>query len=335
MDGSYKDRKAGLIFFGILTLLIGLIDLLFVPLMLLAPKLAASQPNSASAPAAHQVFFSAGTGLLLAIVFIWLGIGSILTRRWARALILIGAWAWLIIGIFSLGWLIFMWPQMQTIFNASQAPGQAPLPDAARSMIAVVMIAFVAFIYIIVPAVWILFYRSRHVKATCEARDPRVRWTDRCPLPVLALALWSVLSAMATFTMALFYNQALPFFGLILSGLAGTICYLIIAAIWFYAGWSIYKLRRVGWWIAFIGMVIWPASAFLTWRSHSIAEVLAKMDLTSAQARQVSGLMSYSVMSWSAVAIALPMLAYLLYVRRYFRMETGALSGRVKAQRGG
>ena len=27
-------------------------------------------------------------------------------------------------------------------------------------------------VFVIVPAVWTFFYNSRHVKATCETRDP-------------------------------------------------------------------------------------------------------------------------------------------------------------------
>jgi hypothetical protein len=325
LSQPYKDRKAGLVLFGVLTLLMGLVGLLFVLLTLLAPTMAASQGNAAPAPPPHQVFFSAGVLLFFAVAFIWLGIGSIMARRWARALMLIGAWAGLAIGIVSLGWLLFMWPQIQAIIRAAQPPGRAPLPEGIQSTMMATLFAFVAFIYVVIPAVWILFYRSRHVKATCEVRDPKVRWTDRSPLPVLALALWLIMGAIATLAMALVYNRALPFFGMILSGVTGTICYLIIAAIWFYAGWSIYKLRSIGWWVALIGMVIWPVSAVVTWQRQSVSEMLRKMGFTSAQAGQFSGWMTPTLMTWSAIGVAAPMVVYLLCVRKYFCAEVARL----------
>ena len=54
----------------------------------------------------------------------------------------------------------------------------------------VIALLFLGVFFVILPAVWIFFYKSRQVKATCEARDPVARWTDACPLPVLALCLW-------------------------------------------------------------------------------------------------------------------------------------------------
>jgi len=33
---------------------------------------------------------------LLAVLFVWLGIGSIMARRWARALVLVSSWFWLV-----------------------------------------------------------------------------------------------------------------------------------------------------------------------------------------------------------------------------------------------
>jgi hypothetical protein len=63
-------------------------------------------------------------------------------------------------------------------------------------MTAVIAIAFVfnGVVFVLLPAIWTYFYRSPHVKATCEARDPVARWTDACPLPVLGFCLWLLFS---------------------------------------------------------------------------------------------------------------------------------------------
>ncbi len=77
-----------------------------------------------------------------------------------------------------------------------------------------------AVIYVIIPGALVLFYGSKHAKETCERRDPKVRWTDKCPLPVLAVSLmagcWS-----ACMPLTGFYGWSIPFFGLILSGMPG------------------------------------------------------------------------------------------------------------------
>src|ERR1035438_6551077 len=95
---DYKDRSTGLIIFGILTLLLGCFVGLFVPLMLFGQMMAAKAPNAPPANAAAILPVVAIYGGL-AVALIWLGIGSIKARRWARALLLIFSWSWLVMGI--------------------------------------------------------------------------------------------------------------------------------------------------------------------------------------------------------------------------------------------
>src|SRR5882757_285048 len=96
---AYKDRSSGLVIFGILTLLLGCLAGLFVPLMLFGQMMAAKAPN---APPVNHATMLPGVAVyvLLAVALIWLGIGSIKARRWARALLLIFSWSWLIMGVF-------------------------------------------------------------------------------------------------------------------------------------------------------------------------------------------------------------------------------------------
>ena len=93
---DYKDRSTGLTIFGILTLLLGCLCGLFVPLILLGQVMAAKVPN---APAPNLLTILPGIVLygVLAVALTWLGIGSIMKRRWARALLLIFSWTWLVI----------------------------------------------------------------------------------------------------------------------------------------------------------------------------------------------------------------------------------------------
>jgi len=94
--------------------------------------------------------------------------------------------------------------------------------------------------FVIVPAIWIFFYGSRHVKATCEARDPVIRWTDACPLPVLGLCLWYCFRANDA-GHAIAGHGVMPFFGMFLTGLPGTL-FVWSRALWAYAAWLLYQL---------------------------------------------------------------------------------------------
>ena len=92
------------------------------------------------------------------------------------------------------------------------------MPDAMRVVMTVVALAFGGVIYVIIPGALVLFYRSPHVKATCEARDPVVRWTDACPLPVLAVSLMLGLGAAWMPVMIVASRSVVPCFGCYLSG---------------------------------------------------------------------------------------------------------------------
>src|SRR5208283_4838121 len=83
----HTDRSAGLIVFGILTILLGCLAGLFVLLILVG---AAASAKATSAPATFSTILPAISIYgVLAVALVWLGIGSIMARRWARALLLV------------------------------------------------------------------------------------------------------------------------------------------------------------------------------------------------------------------------------------------------------
>ena len=49
----------------------------------------------------------------------------------------------------------------------------------------IVGMAFMSILFIVVPGILVIFYRSPHVLATGQTRHPSPSWTDACPLPVL------------------------------------------------------------------------------------------------------------------------------------------------------
>ena len=319
----YKDRSAGLIVFGILTIVLGCMTGLMVALMLFGHAMAA---RNTSAPTPNSaIWFAILMYVGLAVALIWLGIGSIRARRWARALLLIFSWTWLFIGVVSVGFMSFVIPKV--LANLSAAGGTNGQPAMTSSAITAMMVAmFLVFgvFFIIVPAIWIFFYGSRHVKATCEARDPVIRWTDACPLPVLGLCLWLLVSVPMMLVMPIAGHGVMPFFGMFLTGLPGTLFCLVIAALWAYAAWLLYQLDVRGWWLILIAYLLFMASYVVTYARHDILEMYRLMGYPRAQIDQIKkiGLLTGNRMAWMMLFSTVPFLGYILFIKKYFRRES-------------
>jgi hypothetical protein len=316
----YKDRSVGLIIFGILTILLGCLAGLFVPLMLFGQAMSA---KATGAPAPISAILPAMSIYgVLAVALVWLGIGSITARRWARALLLIFSWSWLIMGVLAVVFMAFFIPKMLANLPATGTPGQPghpAMPPAAMGVVIVVMLLVSGVFFVILPAVWTFFYNSRHVKATCETRDSVTRWTDACPLPVLVLCLWLVWSVPMLLLTPIVGHGVMPFFGMFLSGVPGAMFCLAIAAIWSYAAWSLYKLEQRGWWLILIALCVFMVSGLLTFARHDMLEMYRLMGYPEAQIEQMqkSGLLVGNRMMWLMSFFMLPFLGYLLFIRKY------------------
>lgn len=312
-SASYTDRKGGLVAFGIMTMCLGGIFALLVPLIIfsmsIAPKGLPGQDLKAIIPAV--VFYG-----LMAVVLIWLGIGSIKARRWARALLLILSWSALLIGVFSLAFMFVWMPRIVEVANQGAPAGQS----APMGFIMGMTMFFMFVIMVLIPGVWVLFYRSRNVKVTCEVEDPVERWTDRCPLPVIGLSLWIASAIPSLVFMALGYKAVVPFFGNFLVGPGGMAIYLVLAALWAYAARALYQLRWSGWWIVAVSVVLFGVSAFLTYSRHDIMELYELMGYPAEQMAELKkfNFLSGQTMAWMMSGFVVPLLGYLIFVRRYF-----------------
>jgi len=318
----YKDRSTGLTVFGILTILLGGLAGLFVPLLLVGQALSAKTTGApATLSTILPTIFVYG---ILAVALVWLGVGSIMARRWARALLLIFSWSWLIVGVLVSVFMGIVMPKMLANLPASGTTNRPAMPSAAIAGMMVGMFLVFGVIFVVLPAIWTFFYHSRHVKATCETRDPVTRWTDACPLPVLGFCLWLAFSVPSMLITPLTGHAVIPFFGIFLTDVPGTMLYLAIAALWSYAAWSLYKLKRLGWWLILISWCLFVTSAFLTFARHDLMEMYRLMGYPKEQIEQMqkSSLLIGSSMTWLMRLTLLPFLGYLLFIRRYLRRET-------------
>lgn len=323
---SYKDRSAGLKVFGVLTILLGVVAGLFSILMLVG--LMASRNTDAPPTSVQGIVLAVGMYLFLAVAFIWLGVGSIQARRWARALLLIISWSWLVIGVTTMiGMAVFL-PKILAGISGATDKNQALPPSAQAGMAGVMTVMFVIFavIFIIMPIIWTVFYQSRDVKATCEARDTSARWTDACPSPVLALSLWMAVCVPWLLAMPFTGHPLIPLFGIFLTGLPATLASLVLAAISIWAVWLLYKVDIRGWWVALITMVLYWVSTVLTDLRYDFNDVYRLMGYSQAQLEQLQKFTVFGQhMGWTSSLLMLPFIGYILFIRKYFLRRSVAL----------
>lgn len=308
----FKDRSVGLVVFGVLEIVIGVFCALLIPLMLLS--LVTGQASGA-AVGARTMIPVIGEYAVLAVVAVWLGIGSIRARRWARALTLVVAWIGLICGVLgSLFFFVFMGDMYQQIAQEQKMPPQAMV------LMQVVTGGMLGCLYIFLPGIFILFYRSKHVRATCEFKDPHVRWTDKCPLPVLALSLLLGCGAICTILFVPAYGAVIPWFGTLLAGPAALALLLANTLLFACLAWGTYKLKKGAWLGTIAIIVVWSVSAIVTFSRVSILELYQKMNFPEEQLEvlQKYNMLEKMNMPWMVGICSAAYLAYLLYVRRYF-----------------
>jgi hypothetical protein len=318
----YKDRSTGLTIFGIFTLLLGCLCGLFIPLMLVGRLAAPAGSPQTSLSAILPATFIYGA---LAVALIWLGIGSMMARRWARALLVIFSWSSLGTGVLVLIFLVFLLPK--TLGDiANNTSGNNAMPPGALVAMMVTMTIIFGGIFILVPGVWAFFYTSRNVKATCEARDPVMRWTDACPLPVLGISIWLAFSGPMLLISQIVGRGVTPFFGIFLTGVVGGLFCFFVAFVWVYSAWLLYKLKPLGWWMIFVAICLLMISTFITFSRHDALEMYRLMDYPQSQIDQIekTGLLAGNQFIWICAIWMLPLLGYLWFVRRYIfrKIET-------------
>jgi len=322
----YKDRSAGLLIFGILTLLLGCLAGLFVPLMLFG-QAAAARTGNPPTPVAALLPGMCVYGVL-AVALIWLGIGSIMARRWARALLLIFSWTWLVMGVVTTLFMVFFMPKMLANTGAGTAEVGAgqhhSLGSAEIDTIMVIMLVVFGVLFVLLPAAWVFFYKSRHVQATCETRDPVTRWTDACPLPVLGFCLWLAFGVLMLLVMPVVGHGVFPFFGFFLSGAPGTLAYVVVAAVWGYCAWSLYKIEQRGWWLILIALCLFTLSSLLTYARHDITDMYRLMGYPEAMIEQMQkfDFLAGNHMAWLTALSMLPFLGYLLFIKKFLRPKS-------------
>jgi hypothetical protein len=309
---EFRDKKGMLVFLGILQLLLGALCTLIVILVITGIIINVVRDSNFQVKSAIPAI---AMYICAAIWFVWMGIGSIMARRWARALILIVSWIWLIVGTTTLIYMLMI--VMPSVINNMKQTGQ--VNGAVILGFRIGMIAALTFIYVIIPLVGIIGYSGKSIKLTCENRDPKTRWTDKCPLPVLAISLILVFTLFGLLSMGL-NKWAMPFFGILLMGAKGAAVIIGLAILSVYTAWGIYKLKMTAWWLTVLMLIALAASTIITFMFTKVADYYKLIGYSEEQIKNIQNLnMPYLI--YYCVGSVSVMLGYMFFILKYFKKE--------------
>ncbi len=306
-----KNRRPGLIGCGVVYLLFGLMFIGFALMMVLMVTVMPESARRQAAMPAGMTVYTSLFYLILAALFVTLGIGSMMARRWAPPLIQVTSWAWLICGALGSGMLFFMLPKMMATLPNQQ-------PGAAVGVMGCMAVVFGLF-GIAVPLAFVLFYRSLDVKTTVEMLDPVPRWTDKHPVSMLIFASWMFFGAISTLLSSFMY-RALPIGDFMLRGVALFAVMAVMATLLFWIGVGTLKRIPSAWWSGFVLMIIGVTWGAFMVRSNTPEKMSEAMGLPyNAQQAAITQAMYSSpfFLAWMAV-LWIGYLVFLLYIRRYF-----------------
>jgi hypothetical protein len=313
----YPNRSATLIVAGVFEILLGclcaLLAAMMVAVRLLGPMAQPPQGQAMNPAALVQVTVFYG---LLAVAFLWVGIGLVRARRWAWTLTVVCSWMWLIIGVVSfVAFFCFMGRTWAAIAEQGKMP-----PEFAKTM-QIMMTAVMACIYLLLPAAFLVLCHHDSVRATCRRRDPQVPWTDRCPMPVLALSLILAFSVVSMASLGV-YRWTMPLLGVFITGAAGAAAALLIALVLAYLAWGTYRLQSIAWWGTLLIGIVGTVNTVVTFSRTDLTQMYEKMGMPADQIELIRKVGVVEMMSrwgpWLGLTGGVGWLAYLLFVRRYF-----------------
>jgi hypothetical protein len=311
---DFKDRSAGLVVFGVIEIAIGAFCALLIPLALAVTLAARSVSGLDVAVDARTLAPSLAVYAVIAASFIWLGVGSIRARRWAAAVMLSLSWLWLLTGALAMVLLWLLMPRLQDL------AGMAELPGGAMSVALVTTSLLLGFIYVLLPLAFVIFYRSPNVAATCRARDPGPSWVDGCPSQIVSLVVVYGLCA-ASLLVVPAYGFPFPVFGVILDGWSGAAAWLLVLALLLYLMLGTARREPRAWAVAMAASLLAACSSTVTAAVVPWSVWLDRLTLPGQppELAAVLGKPSSLALVLGSLAVWVTWIAYLLYVRRFFR----------------
>jgi hypothetical protein len=249
--------------------------------------------------------------------FIVMGLGSIKARRWARALLLVGAWAAVFFGTLQLALILYVLPELYGLLADSGFLSPLGSLGVLYGVVLVLILLQVVF-----PLASIIFYSLKGVETTCKRRNPEPCWTDRCPLPLLAMSFISAIGCLAI-VFGMTTNFVVFLFGRIANGVAGAAVLLLISLASGYIGWGAYTRKMHAWWGAYALVLLASSSMMLTFSEVDMHELYLNMGYSPGEISRLeelfpvnAALLTFLSCLWGIMACA-----YLVWARDCFRPE--------------
>jgi len=307
-----KDCTVGLVVFGTMEILLGLFCFTLAMLLLIVVS-----ANGLHGIKPTHFWMSMGSLFYLTGWFIVMGLGSIKARRWARALLLVGAWVAIFFGTLALALALYILPETYGLLADSGL-----VPPMAVLGILYFTIAVLVILLVVLPLALVVYYELKGVKATCERRNPEPSWTDRCPLPLLAMGFISIMGSLSIVVGAT-TNYVVFLFGHVVSGIPGALVIAAISVAFGYVGWSAYTRKMHAWWIAYALVLLTSSSMMLTFSEMDMNMLYANMGYSAEQIARLQefypvnpALLTFMSCAWGVMACG-----YLVWVRDCFRPE--------------
>jgi hypothetical protein len=320
----YQDRSTGLILVGIVEICLGLVCLTMLAFMGIAALSVSRLPEAQAAGMNSRAMLAGGVFyLLIAAFFFTLGVGTLLGRRWARTIMLVVSWSWLIGGVFGMIVMFFILPRMTAAISATAGSSGAAADPGFGMVVMGCASIVVGLLYIVLPGILLLFYRGPNVKATFEVKDPNIPWTDRVPVPVLALTL--LFGAGTVGALAGTIYAVLPAFGYVLTGLPAILVFLVLAALAALLAWAVYRMRPAAWWGVLAWSVLGGVNSLFFFKNGGagLRRMYEAMGTPAVQLEQLEKMGIYDLWSHPVVLALtalgwLGWLGFLIWVKRFF-----------------
>jgi len=313
----HKNRRVWLSVIGVVEIAIGCLMLLSIVAMQRAPVPPEESGLQLPVSPVAMKFVTTIVNGSIALLFLAIGVGSIQCRNWARLAMLGLSGFWLVSGLFTTLILSLMTP---TIQQQTDAP-----PEVVQTVFGL-SLALELFAFVLMPTVFLIFYSSKSVKATCLAMTPQTAARTagfNVPAPLIALAVSEGLGGFAILSFMIVPATAV--FGVVVHGLPAFLVLLAFSLASGFAAVLIVYRKFSGWVLALVKNAVAMVSWVITVAGRDVNQFYRELGVNE---RQLPGLQSFPQMQSLTWYLSVPaMVAYVIYIwyaKKYFPRESWA-----------
>lgn len=309
----FKNRRGWIIAFGVFEILIGCLVLLLMGVAAFGMRMATARTQQPALETRFIVITVIFYGAIAAL-FVVVGIGNTQVRRWARMVMLGISWAWLALGVLITAMMAFVMPM---IMKSAQEKATQPMPEGFNTIFGVIMFAFLALFFIVLPLIFVAFYSGRNVKATYEYGGGATEAgpLTQKPMSVLFATAWFGLSVLGY--LYVFASPVLPLFGHVFRGWQAILVAMALEAVVVWLVINIYRQTLTAWRVA-IAMITFSWTSFLvTMTRMNMSDMYRAMGYNEVRASQVAPIANY-MLAFSGVLTA-AFLVMLIVTRKHYR----------------